>query len=231
MAHPNGDHPAGGSSVFHPRSRGDTIPPRADLSSQNTSMFIALASSELLLGTGSRSGATTAPALQFPSDDSYRSPPFVKTMFTELTVDAILGRILCGAAAAHDTLVDRSGSVGPSPILLTLRKVGHSWCVVRSCTSADKMRLIAFSLLLHPHRRWAVRIGAAWVTWCPVERTLWRANAGSLVRSLGFRVSQDVDVAEYVCSCQNCQSSQSTKAEHRVELLNLLLIPSRWIRS
>ena len=38
-----------------------------------------------------------------------------------------------------------------------------------------------------------------------------RATTGSLVRRLAFWVGQDVDVAEYVRSCQTCQR---TKAKH-----------------
>lgn len=53
-----------------------------------------------------------------------------------------------------------------------------------------------------------------------------RTKTGSLVRRLAFWVCQDVDVAEYVRSCQTCQRS---KAEHRGArgLLHPLPLPSR----
>ena len=49
-----------------------------------------------------------------------------------------------------------------------------------------------------------------------------RAKTGSLVRHLAFWVGEDVDVAEYVRSCQTCQR---TKAEHG--LIHPLPLPSR----
>ncbi len=53
-----------------------------------------------------------------------------------------------------------------------------------------------------------------------------RAKTGLLVLGLAFRVGQDVDVAEYVRSCQMCQH---TKAEHGGPrgLLHLSPFPSR----
>jgi hypothetical protein len=53
-----------------------------------------------------------------------------------------------------------------------------------------------------------------------------RAKTGSLVRRLSFWVGQDGDVAEYVRSCQACQS---TKADHGGPrgLLHPLPLPSR----
>ena len=53
-----------------------------------------------------------------------------------------------------------------------------------------------------------------------------RSKTGSLVRRLAFWVGQDVDVAEYVRSCQTCQR---TKAEHGGPrgLLHPLPLPSR----
>ena len=45
----------------------------------------------------------------------------------------------------------------------------------------------------------------------PLEEDFGRAKTGSLAQRLAFWVGQDVDVAEYVRSCQTCQR---TKAEH-----------------
>jgi hypothetical protein len=46
---------------------------------------------------------------------------------------------------------------------------------------------------------------------CPLGRHFCQAKMGLLVLSLDFWVGQDVDVAEYVRTCQTCQR---TKAEH-----------------
>jgi hypothetical protein len=56
-----------------------------------------------------------------------------------------------------------------------------------------------------------------------------RAKTGSLVRRLAFWVEEDVDVAEYVCTCQTCKQ---TKAEHGGPrgLLHPLPLPSRRVR-
>ena len=69
-------------------------------------MFIALAGSELSLGTGT----TTAPSPPVPSDDLFLSPTFVQTLVAELAADAMFGPIVRGAAAALGKLVDRLGS-------------------------------------------------------------------------------------------------------------------------
>jgi hypothetical protein len=68
-------------------------------------MFIALAGAELSLGTGT----TPAPSPPVPSDDFFLSPTFVQTLAAELTVDAVFGPIVRGAAAALGKLVDRLG--------------------------------------------------------------------------------------------------------------------------
>ena len=87
-------------------------PGGAGLSPPCTSMFIALAGSELSLGTGT----TTAPSPPVPSDDLFLSPTFVQTLVAELAADALFGPIVRGAAPALGKLVDRLGSpiVGPT---------------------------------------------------------------------------------------------------------------------
>ena len=74
--------------------------------SPRSSMFIALAGSELSLGTGT----TTAPPPPVPSDDLFLSPTFVQTLAEELAVDAVFGPIMRDAAAALGKLVDRLGT-------------------------------------------------------------------------------------------------------------------------
>ena len=68
-------------------------------------MFIALAGSELSLGTGT----TTAPSPPLPPDDLFLSPTSVQTLVVELAADAIFGPIVRGASAAPGQLVDRLG--------------------------------------------------------------------------------------------------------------------------
>ena len=60
------------------------------------------------------------------------------------------------------------------------------------------------------------------------HRDFGRAKTGSLIRGLAFWVGQDVDVAEYVRSCQTCQRSERTKADHGGPrgLLHPLPLPS-----
>ncbi len=86
---------------------GDTLPsasPRGGaLSPSCQSMFVALAGAELALGTG----MTTAPSPPVPSNDFFLSPTFVMALAAELTVDAVFGPIMRGAAAALGQLVDR----------------------------------------------------------------------------------------------------------------------------
>ncbi len=53
-------------------------------------MFIALAGSELPLGTG----RARAPAPPVPSDDFFLSPTFVQTLAVELAVGALFGPIM-----------------------------------------------------------------------------------------------------------------------------------------
>jgi hypothetical protein len=52
-------------------------------------MFVALAGTELPLGTGT----TIAPSLQDPSDDHFLALTFVQTLVAELAVDEVFGPI------------------------------------------------------------------------------------------------------------------------------------------
>jgi hypothetical protein len=91
-------------------------------------MFVALAGSELALGTGS----TTAPTPPTPSDDLFLSPTFVQALAAELAVDTVFGRIVRGAAAALGQLVDRLGTPVDNPARLgqppLARRVRHQQC-------------------------------------------------------------------------------------------------------
>ena len=75
----------------------------AEITSLCTSMFIALAGSDLLLGTGT----TPAPQPPSPSADLFLSPTFVQTLATEFAVHKFFGPIMRGAAMALGKLVDR----------------------------------------------------------------------------------------------------------------------------
>jgi hypothetical protein len=88
-------------------------------------MFVALAGSELALGTGT----TPAPPPPVPSDDHFLAPAFVQTLVLELTVDTFFGPILRGAAATLGKPVDRHGAT----ILNASRAPAGGAFVVRCC--------------------------------------------------------------------------------------------------
>ena len=71
-----------------------------------TGMFVALAGSEVPLGTG----MAMAPPPLVLSNDLLLSPTFVQTLMAELNVDLLFGPIMRGAAAALGKLVDRLGA-------------------------------------------------------------------------------------------------------------------------
>ena len=187
----------GGDAVAptQPPRGGGQIPPSAG-------MFIALAGAELPLGTGT----TTAPSPPVPSDDLFLSPSFVQTLSKELADDTLFGPIMRGAAEALGTLVDRHGT----PL------------VDRKTTPRGGTFLVRCGLLYRRGQGEADRLcipaggglRAQVLREChdgPLGRHFGRAKTGSLVRRLAFWVGQDVDVAEYVRSCQTCKR---TKAEH-----------------
>ena len=201
-----------GGDAFPPSPPGGGAPPPPC-----TCMFIALAGAELLLGTG----ATTAPPPPTPSDDLFLSPTFVRTVTEELGVDKLFGPIVRGAAAGLGQLVDRLGApiVGPAGM-----SKGGAFLVRcgllyrRGQGAADRLCIPAGGGLRAQVLR-ECHDG-------PLGGHFGRAKTGSLVRRLAFWVGQDVDVAEYVRSCQTCQR---TKAEHGGPrgLLHPLPLPSR----
>ena len=201
-----------GGDVYPAATRGG-----AESSPPCTSMFIALAGSELLLETGT----TTAPAPPAPSDDRFLAPAFVKALIAELTVDAVFGPILRGAAAALGKLVDRFGG----PVTDPARAPKGGTFLVR-CGLLYRRGQGATDRLCIPA---GGGLRAQVLREChdgPLGGHFGRAKTGSLVRRLAFWVGQDVDVAEYVRSCQTCQR---TKAEHCGPrgLLHPLPLPSR----
>ena len=168
-------------------------------------MFIALAGSELPLGTG----LTRAPSPPVPSDNFFLSPTFVQTLVAELAVDALFGPIVCGAAAAIGQLVDRLGAPSGGPA----RAPNGGMFLVRCCLlyrrgqgGADHLCFPAGSGL----RAQVLRERHDG----PLGGHFRRAKTGSPVLRLAFRVGLDVDVTEYV---RSCQVFQRTKAEHGSE--------------
>ena len=156
-----------------------------------------------------------------PSDDLFLSPTFVQTLAAELAVDTFFGPIVRGAAAAFGRLVDRHGT----PIVDTARvPQGGSFLVRcgllyrRGQGEADRLCIPAGGGLRAQVLR-ECHDG-------PLGGHFGRAKTGSLVRRLAFWVGQDVDVAEYVRSCQTCQR---TKAGHGGPrgLIHPLQLPSR----
>ena len=192
---------AGGEATFPPCAR----------------MFVALAGSQLDL----RTGTTVAPTPPVPSDDHFLAPTFVRTLVQELAVDEFFGPIMRGAAATIGKPVDRHGDaiLGPSQ------------------TPAGGTFLVRCGLLYRRGQGAADRLcipaggglRAQVLREChdgPLGGHFGRAKTGSLVRRLAFWVGQDLDVAEYVRSCQTCQRM---KAEHGGPrgLLHPLPLPSR----
>jgi hypothetical protein len=99
------------TATFADVEEGDEIPSAlrgGAVSPSCSSMFVALAGSELNLGTGT----TTAPTPPVPSDDHFLAPAFVWNLVRELTVDAFFGPILRRAAATlgKSKPVDRHGA-------------------------------------------------------------------------------------------------------------------------
>ena len=181
------------------------------------SMFISLAGTELTLGTGT----TTAPPPAVPSDDMFLSPSFVQALAGELATDVMFGPILRGAAATLGQPVDRDGR---EVVLGSGSPKGGAFIVRcgllyrRSQGAADRLCIPAggglrVQVLRECHDG-------------PLGGHFGRAKTGSLVRRLTFWVGQELDVAEYVRSCQTCQR---TKAEHGGPrgLLHPLPLPSR----
>ena len=180
-------------------------------------MFVALAGSELALGTGT----TPAPPPPAPSADHFLAPAFVQTLVQELAVDAIFGPIMRGAAGTLGRPVDRHGA---AVLKASRAPPGGTFLVLCGLLyrlgqgEADRLCIPAGG-----------GVRAQVLREChdgPLGGHFGRAKTGSLVRRLVFWVGQDSDLAEYVCTCQTCQQ---TKAEHGRPrgLLHPLPLPSR----
>ena len=180
-------------------------------------MFVALAGSQLDL----RTGTTVAPTPPVPSDDHFLAPTFVRTLVQELAVDGFFGPIMRGAAATIGKPVDRHGDA----ILGSSRTPAGGTFLVR-CGLLYRRGQGAADRLCIPA---GGGLRAQVLREChdgPLGGHFGRAKTGSLVRRLAFWVGQDLDVAEYVRSCQTCQRM---KAEHGGPrgLLHPLPLPSR----
>ena len=180
-------------------------------------MFVALAGAELTLGTG----ATPAPAPPVPSDDLFLSPAFVQKLAAELLTDTVFGPIMRGAAEALGKLVDRHGAA----------------IVDTSSTSKGGTFLVRCGLLYRRGQgsadRLCVPAGGGLreqvLREChdgPLGGHFGRTKTGSLVRRLAFWVGQDVDVAEYVRTCQTCQRTKAAHGGPR-GLIHPLPLPTR----
>ena len=165
-------------------------------------MFVALAGSELTLGTGT----TAAPTPPTPSDDHFLAPVFVQTLVRELAVDAFFGPIVRGAAATLGHAVDRRGTA----ILAASRAPPGGTFLVR-CGLLYRRGQGTVDRLCIPA---GGGLRAQVLREChdgPLGGHFGRAKTVSLVRRLAFWVGQDVDIAEYVRTCPTCQR---VKAEH-----------------
>ncbi len=139
------------------------------------------------------------------------SPTFVWTLAAELAVDSFFGPIMRGAVAALGRLVDCHGT----PIV-DLASVQQDWSFLVRCGllyhcgqgEADRLCIPACDGL----RAQVLREchGGA------LGGHFGRAKTGSLMRRLAFWVGQDVDVADYVRSCQTCQCTLSALSEDKI---------------
>ena len=209
------------AATFATVQEGDAIPSTGPgggaITPPYTCMFVALAGSELCLGTGT----TAAPTQPVPSDDHFLAPAFVQTLVRELAVDAYFGPIVRGAAATLGKPVDRHGAA----VLDAARTTPGGTFLVR-CGLLYRRGQGAADRLCIPA---GGDLRAQVLREChdgPLGGHFGRAKTGSLVRRLAFWVGQDRDVAEYVRTCQTCQR---TKAEHGGPrgLLHPLPLPSR----
>ena len=150
-------------------------------------MFVALAGSELALGTGT----TLAPTTPVQSADHFLAPAFVQTLVLELAADAFFGPIVRGAGATLGKPVDCYGAVVVDGSRAT---PGGSFLVRcgllcrRGQGEADRLCIPAGGGLRAQVLR-ECHDG-------PLGGHFGRAKTGSLVRRLAFWVGQDVDVAE-----------------------------------
>ena len=180
-----------------------------------TTLFTALADSELRLATGT----TPAPCPPVPSDAPFLSPKFVQTLALELAIDRLFGPIVRVAAAALGKLVDRRGAPIVAPASAPKGGAFLVRCGLlyrRGQGEADRLCIPAGGGLRAQVPR-GCHDG-------PLGGHFARAKTGSLVRSLAFWVGLDFDVAEYVRHARHI-----TKAEHGGPrgLLRPLPLPSR----
>jgi hypothetical protein len=124
----------------------------------------------------------------------------------ELAVDAFFGPILRGTAATLGKPVDRHGAT-----IVDASRAPPGGAFVARCGLQYRRGQGTVDQLCIPA---GGGLRAQVLREChdgPLRGHFCRAKPGSLVRRLSFWVGQDVDVAEYVCTCQTCQR---TKAEH-----------------
>ena len=167
----------------HLRPRGGPPERGAEITSPRTSMFIALAESDLLLGIGT----TPAPPTPTLSADLFLSPTLVQTLATEKAVDKFFWPIMCCAAFALGKLVDRDAS--PVGIPASAPK-GRTFLVRcgplyrRGQGEADRLRIPAGGGLR------AQVLHDCHDSDGPLGGLFGRAKAGSPVRRLAFWVGQ-----------------------------------------
>ena len=180
-------------------------------------MFIAMAGVQLALSTGT----TRAPTPVDHPDAHFLAPAFVQTLARQTLVDPIFAPVMQGAADSLGKLVDRKGIPLQDP---SRHPKGGSFLVRcgllyrRGQGEADRLCIPAGGGLREQVLQ-ECHDG-------PLGGHFGRTKTSSLVRRLAFWVGQDVDVAEYVRSCQTCQR---TKADHGGPrgLLHPLPLPMR----
>ena len=196
---------------------GGQLPPPNGPPAGGIPVFVAMDGARLALSTGT----TTAQTPVNRPDGHFLAPEFVERWARQILVDPIFAPVMQGAADSLGKLVDRTGAPLQDP---SKPPKGGSFLVRcgllyrRGQGEADRLCIpmgggLREQVLRECHDG-------------PLSGHFGRSKTSSLVRRLAFWVGQDVDVAEYVRSCQTCQR---TKAEHGGPrgLLHPLPLPTR----
>ena len=154
-------------------------------------------------------------------DGHFLAPEFVEMWARQILVDPFFAPVMQGAADSLGKLVDRTGAPLHDP---SKPPKGGAFLVRcgllyrRGQGEADRLCIPVGGGLREQVLR-ECHDG-------PLSGHFGRSKTSSLVRRLAFWVGQDVDVAEYVRSCQTCQR---TKADHGGPrgLLHPLPLPTR----
>ena len=193
------------------------LSPDQQVPPEHIPVFAAMDGARLVLATG----ATTAQTPINRPDGHFLAPEFVETWAREIMVDSFFASIMTGAAASLGKLVDRTGT----PLQASKKSPKGGAFLIRCGLLYRRGQGEADRLCIPKGGGLRAQV----LREChdgPLSGHFGRSKTSSLVRRLAFWVGQDLDVAEYVRSCQTCQR---TKAEHGGPrgLLHPLPLPTR----